>query len=156
MHRQDGRRPESPVATRVERARERVVMDDVDALGRGDLLDHAAHLQCVHDLRIRLAEAVGDGAIPQRNEPRRGARLSGAEHGHLVSTCDNRVGQIGHDGLYTPIAIRRNLEVGRRDEHDPQWIGAIRENFSATHSRSSPRGSTAALATLSITTCPFR
>ena len=69
-----------------------------------------------------------------------GARLSGAEHGHLVSTCDNRVGQIGHDGLYTPIAIRRNLEVGRRDEHDPQWIGAIRENFSATHSRSSPRG----------------
>ena len=51
----------------VERAGERVVVDDVDAVGFRDPLDDTTHLQRVHDLRIRLAEPVCKNVLPQRD-----------------------------------------------------------------------------------------
>ena len=51
----------------VERAGERMVVDDVDTVGCRDPLDDATHLQRVHDLRIRLAEPVCKCALPHRD-----------------------------------------------------------------------------------------
>ena len=59
--------PDGAVGGCVERAGERMVVDDVDAVGCRDPLDDATHLQRVHDLRIRLAEPVCKCALPHRD-----------------------------------------------------------------------------------------
>ena len=45
------------------------------------------------------------------------------KRGHDVTVLHERVGQVGDHDLDAPVALGRNVEIGWRDEHDPQRIG---------------------------------
>ena len=50
-----------------------------------------------------------------------------------------RVGQVGDHGLGAPVALGWNVEIGWRDEHDPQRIGGgVGYKFGAAHVSSPP------------------
>lgn len=111
----------------VHRPGKGVVVHDVDAVLFGDPGDGAAHLQRVHDLGVGLAQPLGHGPVPQRDEPGRRARFAGAEQGDLVSAGHQHVGEIGHDGLHAAVPVRRDVEIRRGDEHDPQRSAGFRD-----------------------------
>src|SRR5690606_27549124 len=67
----------------VERAGERVVVDDIQAGTGSEPLDGATSERGVHDLGERFAEPLGNGAWPERNETRFRSRLTDPDEGDI-------------------------------------------------------------------------
>src|SRR6185437_879738 len=115
-----------------QRPRHGVVVDDVHI----DRVEYGGRLRRVHNLWHRFPEPVSRSYVIRGDEPLGpGGVPAGADQGHLVTTKNERVYQVGDHRLDPAVRGGRDIEVGRSDHRDVQLPRPNRDLLSSGEGR---------------------